>query len=212
MAVSEYFIPAIDEIEPGHRAVIGGSFDPPTLGHLAVFEAGSGFFSELRVVVAVNPEKKNALFTPEERVKMIANLAGSVGLRNVSVDYTPGMLARYAREEGFSTLMRGVRNGIDLDEETWQARENYRIGRRMPTVFLPALNPAHTDIASSKAKAFLGLPDWEEHVADKLPVAVISEIRALKERQAKQLAAQAVEEQNRASATTIKDIRAGLPA
>ena len=190
MAVSESFIPSVDEIQPGHRAVIGGSFDPPTIGHLAVYEMGSSFFSELRVVVAYNPSKKDFLFTPDERVRMISGLAVAEGLRNVSVDALPPgqLLAEYAREEGFSTLLRGVRNGIDLDEETWQARENWRIGKRMPTVFMPPINPAHTDIASSKAKAFLGLPNWEDHVADKLPKAVISEIRALNARKAAEAA------------------------
>lgn len=217
MAVSEHFIPAQDEIEPGHRALIGGSFDPPTLGHLAVYEAGASFFTELRVMVAYNPNKKDFLFSPEDRVKLIGDLAVAEGLRNVSVDLlTPGdLLARYAREEGFSALMRGVRNGIDLDEETKQARENYRIGKGLPTVFMPAINPAHTDIASSWAKAFLGFEDWEDHVKDKLPNSVISEIRALKARQSAAKAAKldaAFDEFARESQRRAAFGRADLPA
>ena len=55
------------------RAIFPGSFDPITNGHLDVINRGMKLFDELVVAVGRSPVK-NQLFTPEERVEMIADL------------------------------------------------------------------------------------------------------------------------------------------
>ena len=75
-------------------AVYPGSFDPPTNGHLDIIERSSRVFSRVIVAVAVNL-RKNAFFTPAERVRMLKGLTSTMG--NVEVTSFHGLLVDFAR-------------------------------------------------------------------------------------------------------------------
>ena len=119
------------------RAVYPGSFDPVTNGHLDLIERGSRLFTELRVLVAINPHK-TPVFTPAERVEMIRALVG--GYPNVSVAAAEGLTTDYCAREGFDTILRGVRTTSDFEHEYQMALTNRSLAPGIETVFvMPSL-------------------------------------------------------------------------
>ena len=86
------------------RAIFPGSFDPITNGHLDVINRGMSIFDELIVAVGRSP-LKDQLFSPEERVEMIAELIKD--LPGVSVEGFNGLTVEYARQKKASVILRG---------------------------------------------------------------------------------------------------------
>jgi len=120
------------------RAVFAGSFDPPTYGHRNLIERASRLFDEVVVVVAVN-YRKEGLFTPEERLAFLRNLASP--FKNVSVELCEGLLIDFARRIGASVMLRGLRNGEDFSAELELALWNKELAPEVETVFLPTERP-----------------------------------------------------------------------
>jgi pantetheine-phosphate adenylyltransferase len=129
-------------------AVYAGTFDPVTLGHLSVLRQAARIFSHVRMLVAVNPDKRT-LFSLEERVSMIRELTSAIP--NVSVDGTGGLVVDYAREIGASFLVRGVRGATDAHYETDLAQQNRELAPDGLTVLLPA-EPKLSEVSSSELK------------------------------------------------------------
>ncbi len=114
-------------------AVYPASFDPITNGHLDLIERASRIFDELVVAVAANVEKKG-LFTVDERVEMIQ---GVIGERpNVRVDVIRTLLVDYARKQGASIVIRGLRALSDFEYEFEMALMNSHMYPDLETVFL----------------------------------------------------------------------------
>jgi pantetheine-phosphate adenylyltransferase len=116
-------------------AIYPGSFDPPTFGHLDLIERGSRIFEELVVAILINPEK-NALFSLEERREMLEEL--TVGFKNVRVGEFAGLLVDYARAEGATAVLRGIRAISDYEYELQMALMNRKLEPTLETVFLTA--------------------------------------------------------------------------
>ncbi len=116
-------------------AVYPGSFDPPTAGHLDLITRGSRVFGELIVAVLINSEK-DALFSLEERREMLVQL--TAGLPNVRVDVFGGLLVEYARQEGATVVVRGIRAISDYEYELQMALMNRKLSPQLETVFLTA--------------------------------------------------------------------------
>lgn len=122
-------------------AVYPGVFDPPTLAHLALIAAALGLFDRLVVVVAINPRKPVAVFTPEERVALLRESleALPVGQRTrVDVQAYAGVIAPFAQRLGASALVRGMRPVTDPEVEIAQALMNAKLAPALPTVLLVA--------------------------------------------------------------------------
>ncbi|HEV3101005.1 MAG TPA: pantetheine-phosphate adenylyltransferase, partial [Candidatus Dormibacteraeota bacterium] len=100
-------------------AVYPGSFDPFTNGHLDVVERALGIFDRLIVAVAANPEKRQPLFTVEERLHLIKDALE--GHDRVEVASYTGLTVEYARSRGANTLVKGLRAYSDFDAELQQA-------------------------------------------------------------------------------------------
>ena len=132
-----------------HRALYTGSFDPMTNGHLDIITRSSRMFDELVVGVIVNPSKK-ALFTKEERVRMIQDVVKDLG--NVTVDSFEGLLADYVNAGNFDAVVRGLRATTDFEYEIQMAQMNARLYKDdVETVFLMT-DPQFSFISSSMAK------------------------------------------------------------
>jgi pantetheine-phosphate adenylyltransferase len=117
-------------------AVYAGVFDPPTMAHLEIIESALRIFDELVVVVAFNPNKASALFSPEERVEMIdASLTDDMRAR-VRVAAFHGLTAPYAESLGACALVRGMRPYADADHEIGLALMNQELAPHLPTVLL----------------------------------------------------------------------------
>jgi pantetheine-phosphate adenylyltransferase len=114
------------------RALFPGSFDPITNGHLDVIYRGMKLFDEIIVAVGKSP-LKNQLFTPQERVEMIAELIK--GLDGVSVEGFDGLTVAYARQKKADVILRGLRSLTDMNYELELAMTNRSVAG-IETVFV----------------------------------------------------------------------------
>jgi pantetheine-phosphate adenylyltransferase len=115
------------------NALYPGTFDPPTNGHVDLITRGSKLFSELTVGILVNPVK-NPLFTVEERVEMLREVTGALG--NVQVATFDGLMVDFARRQGATAVLRGIRAISDYEHEFQMALMNRRLAPEIETVFL----------------------------------------------------------------------------
>ena len=140
-----------------HRiAVVPGSFDPVTLGHLDVIERAAGLFDELHVLVVHNPGK-TALLPIAQRVSLIEQSVREAGLPgNILVtSWSVGLLVDYCTDVGASVLVKGIRSQIDVAYETPMAIVNRDLAG-VETVFLLP-NPAHAHVSSSLVRQVASL-------------------------------------------------------
>ena len=114
------------------RAIFPGSFDPITNGHLDVISRGMKLFDELIIAVGRSPVK-NQLFTPEERVEMIAELIAD--MPGVSVESFDGLTVQYAAKIKADVILRGLRSLTDVQYEFQLAMTNRAVAG-IETVFV----------------------------------------------------------------------------
>jgi pantetheine-phosphate adenylyltransferase len=126
-------------------ALIPGSFDPVTNGHLDIIERTAGHFDGLIVAVIRNPQKAQALFTLEERQEMLAEVTSH--LDNVSIDFFKGLLVEFAKENGVSAIVKGLRAVSDFDYELQMAQMNFQLSK-IDTLFMPT-SPRWSFLSSS---------------------------------------------------------------
>lgn len=121
-------------------ALYPGSFDPMTNGHLDILSGALRIADKVIVAIGLHPEKKS-LFTFDERVSMIEAVAtahlGSSSKR-VEVHSFQGLVVDAAKLANASLLIRGVRDGTDLDYEMQMAGMNGAMAPDVQTIFLPA--------------------------------------------------------------------------
>lgn len=138
-----------------HRiAVVPGSFDPITLGHLDVISRAITLFDELHVVVVHNPDKR-ALLPILDRVSLIEKSVADSGLRLKVASWGIGLLVDYCAEVGATVLVKGIRSGTDVAYETPMAMVNRNLGG-VETVFLLP-EPAHAHVSSSLVRQVAAL-------------------------------------------------------
>ncbi len=154
-------------------AVYPGSFDPFTNGHLDVVDRALGIFDHLIVAVAANPDKRQPLFSVDERVRLIKEALE--GRDRVEVTSYTGLTVEYARSKGASTLVKGLRAYSDFDAELQQALMNRKLAPDIHTVFLMS-SFAHIYVSSSILK---DIASYGGNVSDLVPASVA---RALKEK------------------------------
>jgi pantetheine-phosphate adenylyltransferase len=154
-------------------AVYPGSFDPFTNGHLDVVDRALGIFDKLIVAVAANPEKRQPLFTVEERVKLIT--ASLKDRDRVEVSGYRGLTVEFARARGARTIVKGLRAYSDFDAELQQALMNRKLAPDVHTVFLMS-SFTHIFVSSSILK---DIASYGGNVADLVPPPVA---KALKEK------------------------------
>ncbi|CAD5994630.1 pantetheine-phosphate adenylyltransferase [Agreia sp. COWG] len=129
-------------------AVVPGSFDPVTLGHLDVIERAARLFDEVHVLVVHNPAK-TALLPIVNRVQLIEQsiaerqLSGTIVVNSWSV----GLLVDYCTEVGARALVKGIRSQVDVAYETPMAIVNRNLAG-VETIFLLP-DPAHAHVSSS---------------------------------------------------------------
>lgn len=129
-------------------AVVPGSFDPVTLGHLDVIRRAARLYDELHVVVVHNPGK-SAMIPAAAREQLIRRSVADAGVegRVVVASWSVGLLVDYLAEVGASVLVKGLRSGADLAYETPMALVNRDLAA-VETVFLLP-DPAHAHVSSS---------------------------------------------------------------
>jgi len=128
-------------------AVVPGSFDPPTLGHVDVIGRAVYVFDQVIIAVVENPSK-SALFTVEERTAMLEEICGEWG--NTTVDHFNGLLVDFARQKQADVIVKGLRAVSDFEYELQMAQMNHHLST-VHTVFLPT-SPEHAYLSSSLVK------------------------------------------------------------
>ncbi|MCX5634866.1 MAG: pantetheine-phosphate adenylyltransferase [Planctomycetota bacterium] len=114
------------------RAVFPGSFDPITNGHLDVVSRGVKLFDELIIAVGRSPIKE-PLFTPQERVDIIAELIKD--MPRVSVESFEGLTVKYVKQRKADVILRGLRSLTDVQYEFQLAMTNRSVAG-VETVFI----------------------------------------------------------------------------
>jgi len=137
-------------------AVVPGSFDPVTLGHLDVIERAAGLFDELHVLVVHNPSK-TALLPIAQRVSLIEQSIAEAGFAgNITVtSWSVGLLVDYCTDVGASVLVKGIRSQVDVAYETPMAIVNRDLAGVETVFMLP--NPAHAHVSSSLVRQVASL-------------------------------------------------------
>jgi pantetheine-phosphate adenylyltransferase len=132
------------------RAIVPGTFDPVTSGHLDIIERAATLFDEVVVGVAFSDTKNGGpLFLAEERVAFIES--ATEHLPNVSVRAFDTLLIDFAHEVGASVAVKGLRAMTDFEREFQMAALNWRLDSKVETMFIMAI-PEYMFMSSSAVK------------------------------------------------------------
>lgn len=137
-------------------AVVPGSFDPVTLGHLDIIERAAGVFDAVHVVVVHNPGKQ-AMLPIAQRVALIEQAVADRALPSsiLVTSWSVGLLVDYCTDVGASVLVKGVRSQVDVAYETPMAIVNRNLAG-IETVFM-LTDPAHAHVSSSLVRQVAAL-------------------------------------------------------
>ena len=131
----------------GLTALCPGTFDPVTNGHLDIVGRTSATFDAVVVGVLENPAKE-PLFGMDERVAMLEEACADMA--NVVVRPFSGLLVAFARDQGATSIVKGLRAVSDYEYEIQMAQMNLRLGG-VETLFMPT-NPKWSFLSSSLVK------------------------------------------------------------
>ena len=156
-------------------AICSGSFDPITLGHLDIIQRAAACFDRVCVCVSPNAEKKNQMFTQEQKLLLVRTAVAD--LPNVEAELFPGLLADFAVAHGANVIVRGVRNATDFDVEYQLALINRGIHPQLETMMLPA-SAEYQHFSSSMAREMIR---YGQPLEAYLPASIIPLVREMTE-------------------------------
>lgn len=135
------------------RALVPGTFDPITNGHLDVITRAAQLMDEVVVGVAASV-RKGPLFTLAERAELARR--STAHLPNVRVVPFEGMLADVARELEVDVVVKGLRAVTDFEYEFQMAALNYQMDSSLETVFIMS-PPEYMYLSSSIVREIASL-------------------------------------------------------
>jgi pantetheine-phosphate adenylyltransferase len=130
-------------------AIVPGSFDPVTVGHIDIIKRGAGEFGRVIVGVVDIPVRKQPLFTIDEREAFLREALA--GYDNVVVDRFNELVVEFARKWGATLILKGLRAISDFEYEFAMANLNRKLAPDIETVFMMA-SPEHSFLSSSGVK------------------------------------------------------------
>lgn len=138
------------------RAVVPGTFDPVTEGHLDIIRRASQIFDEVIVAVAASPGKgpKGPLFSLDERVALVEESLADVP--NVSVQPFNELLVQFADRVNAHVVVKGLRAITDFEYEFQMTAMNYELHHDIETVFIMS-PPQYMYLSSSIVREIASL-------------------------------------------------------
>ena len=138
------------------RALIPGSFDPITVGHLDIIRRTAQLFDEVVVLVSKN-SSKNYLICSEKRAMLVDNAVKK--LHNVRVAIYEGLLVDFAAANNIDVIVKGIRNDKDYQYEEGMASANMLLSRKLygrdfETLYMPC-SKEYSDISSTVVRMIL---------------------------------------------------------
>ena len=163
-------------------AICTGSFDPITLGHTDVIRRAAACFDRVVICVAANTEKRNQLFTGEEKLALVQ--AAVADLPNVEAKLWPGLVVDFARRHGATVIVRGARSASEFEEKPPHPKSTLASmgiinGKLLPgldTVIFPAA-PEYLHISSTMARDMIR---YGQPLEDCLPAAILPLLREMR--------------------------------
>lgn len=119
--------------------VYPGTFDPITKGHVDLIERSLMLVHDLVIaVVEDSTSNKNPIFSTEKRIALVKKDIAHLDQSRIQVIAFDGLLIDFARENGATRIIRGIRAVSDFEYELQMAFMNKRLAPDIATVFLPA--------------------------------------------------------------------------
>lgn len=168
-------------------AIVSGSFDPITNGHLHLIDEGLKLMDFVVVAIAQNPNKKGMFMLPErlDLVNKSIDEWVSPGLKQsiyVTVMPSNETLVGVADAFGAKYIIRGLRNTTDFEYERQIDLVQRRIAPWIETIYL--MTPRElTEVSSSMVKSIHGLNGWENIAKPYIPTAVLNAMKSKLENQ-----------------------------
>ncbi len=129
-------------------AVCPGSYDPVTNGHLDIITRASNVFDKVVVGVVNQPvRKQKTLFTGDERRAFLTDAISELGLENVQVEVFANLLVEFARDQGATALVKGLRAISDFEYEFEMNQLNRKLAPEIESMYIFA--SAHYSFLSS---------------------------------------------------------------
>ena len=122
------------------KAVFPGSFDPITLGHVDIINRGLPLFDEIILAIGVNSDKKY-MFSLEDRVRFLQETFKDEP--KIKVDTYKGMTVDFCKQQNAGFILRGLRNGIDLEFEKTIGQTNFKLSGVETVFFITSSGKSH---------------------------------------------------------------------
>lgn len=152
------------------RAVVPGTFDPVTNGHLDIIKRGAKVFEEVYVTV-LNNSSKHPLFTVRERMDLIREVTKDIP--NVTVDQFNGLLVDYAKSVKANAIIRGLRAVSDFEYEMQITSMNRLLNDNIETFFIMT-NTKYSFLSSSIVKE---IAKYHSNISELVPPVVEKALR-----------------------------------
>jgi len=130
-------------------AIVPGTFDPVTVGHLDIIRRGACKFQKVVVGLIEKPVRKRTMFTIDERRAFVEEAL--TGIDNIAVDTFDELVVDFARRWNATVILKGLRAISDFEYEFAMAQLNRKMAPEIETVFLMA-SPEHSYLSSSGVK------------------------------------------------------------
>ena len=153
------------------KALVTGSFDPVTLGHMDLISRASKIFDRVTVGIFVN-STKSYMFSAEDRAAMIEEACAEAGLSNVAVELCTGMVAHYVRDNGIDAIVKGIRGAADAEYERMIDEANKLVYPGAETMLLIS-NPRYGAVSSTVVREFIR---YGEDISALVPSSVLRRI------------------------------------
>lgn len=168
-------------------AVVSGSFDPLTKGHLYVIEQAKKMADKVLILIATNPDKKYCL-EPHARMSVVEygileHFGQERGIQMLSDEeivvehmFRKVFTAVEAKERGADAIVRGLRNVVDFEYEHGMQLVNNTIAPEVTTIFVMP-PPNLIAVSSSAIRGMVGVEGWEQVAEQYVPQVAIKALK-----------------------------------